>query len=70
MAFPPGKFFIVDSTIYQVLGVVVYRFREDLLDEFVSVFILPFRHYICKQEILSLAVLFLLILLSLTNRCM
>lgn len=54
MAFDPGKYFMEDSTTYQDKGVVVYRFRDDLLDEFISDFILPFRlAYVNTEEIVS-----------------
>jgi hypothetical protein len=44
-----SRFFTIDDTIYADKGVVVYGFKDELLDEFVTEFLLPFREaYISK----------------------
>ena len=54
MALDPRKYFEEDKTTYQDKGVVVYRFRDELIEEFVSDFILPFRlAYATDEEIMS-----------------
>lgn len=47
-----SRFFTIDDTTYADKGVVVYGFKEELLDEFVTEFLLPFREaYISKEEL-------------------
>lgn len=47
-----ARFFDIDDTTYAAKGVVVYKFKDELLDEFVSEFLLPFRQaYITDEEL-------------------
>lgn len=47
-----SRFFTIDDTTYADNGVVVYGFKDELLDEFVTEFLLPFREaYISKEEL-------------------
>ena len=49
-----SRFFEIDVDSYADKGVVVYGFKDELLDEFVSEFLLPFRDaYISKEELES-----------------
>ena len=46
------RFFTIDDTTYAAKGVVVYGFKDELLDEFVSEFLLSFRQaYISDEEL-------------------
>lgn len=44
MALDISRFFNPDDTTYVDKGVVLYKFKDWLIDEFVSEFVLPFRH--------------------------
>ena len=45
-----SRFFEIDVDTYADKGIVVYGFKDGLLDEFVSEFLLPFRDaYSAKQ---------------------
>ena len=47
-----SRFFDVDVVTYKDKGVIVYSFKDGLLDEFVADFVLPFRQaYISDQEL-------------------
>lgn len=47
-----SRFFTIDDTTYAAKGVVVYGFKDELLDEFVSEFLLSFRQaYISDEEL-------------------
>ena len=47
-----SRFFDIDTDTYADKGVVVYGFKDELLDEFVSEFLLPFRRgYISDEEL-------------------
>lgn len=47
-----SRFFEIDVDSYADKGVVVYGFKDELLDEFISEFLLPFRDaYISKEEL-------------------
>ncbi len=47
-----SRFFEIDVDTYADKGIVVYGFKDGLLDEFVSEFLLPFRDaYISKDEL-------------------
>lgn len=47
-----SRFFEIDVDTYADKGVVVYGFKDELLDEFVAEFLLPFREaYISKEEL-------------------
>lgn len=47
-----SRFFDIDTDTYADKGVVVYGFKDELLDEFVSEFLLPFRRgYISDDEL-------------------
>ena len=47
-----SRFFEIDVDSYAEKGIVVYGFKDELLDEFVSEFLLPFRDaYISKEEL-------------------
>jgi len=47
-----SHFFDVDDTTYKDKGIVVYTFKDDLLDDFVSGFVLPFRQaYVSDEEL-------------------
>ena len=47
-----SRFFNIDTTTYAGKGVVVYGFKDELLDEFVSEFLLPFRQaYISNEDL-------------------
>lgn len=49
-----SRFFEIDVDSYADKGVVVYGFKDELLDKFVSEFLLPFRDaYISKEELES-----------------
>ena len=46
-----SRFFTIDDTTYADKGVVVYGFKDELLDEFVTEFLLPFHEaYISKER--------------------
>lgn len=47
-----SRFFDIDDTTYADKGVVLYKFKDELIDEFVSEFVLPFRQaYISDEEL-------------------
>lgn len=47
-----SRYFTTDDTMYADKGVVVYGFKDELIDEFVTEFLLPFRDaYISKEEL-------------------
>lgn len=47
-----SRFFDIDTDTYANKGVVVYGFKDELLDEFVTEFLLPFRRaYISDEEL-------------------
>ena len=47
-----SKYFDIDTATYADKGVVVYGFKDELLDEFVTEFLLPFRRaYISDEEL-------------------
>lgn len=49
-------FFDIDPNTYADKGVVVYEFKDELLDEFVSEFLLPFRQAYIPDEDLDAGV--------------
>ena len=52
MPFDISRYFTIDNTTYSDIGLVVYVFNDDLLDEFVLEFITPFRQaYISEEEL-------------------
>lgn len=52
MALNISRFFDIDDTTYADKGVVLYKFKDGLIDEFVSEFVLPFRQaYISDEEL-------------------
>lgn len=47
-----SRFFNQDATTYVEKGVIVYQFKDELIDEFVLDFVLPFRQsYISDEEL-------------------
>ena len=47
-----SRFFEIDVDTYADKGIVVYAFKDELLNEFVAEFLLPFREaYISKEEL-------------------
>lgn len=47
-----SRFFKIDTITYADKGIVVYGFKDGLLDEFVSEFLLPFRQaYISNEDL-------------------
>ena len=52
MAFDIGRFFDVDRDTYKEKGVTVYQFKDELVDEFVNDFLVPFRQaYISDEDL-------------------
>ena len=51
-----SRLFNIDPNTYADKGVVVYGFKDELLDEFVSVFLLPFRQAHISNEDLDAGV--------------
>lgn len=52
MAFVIGEFFVIDHTTFADKGVVVYSFKNELVNEFVLNFLLPFRQaYIADENL-------------------
>lgn len=52
MALDISRFFEIDNTSYSDKEVIVYKFKDGQIDEFVSEFILPFRQaYITDEEL-------------------
>lgn len=52
MPFDISRFFDIDTDTYADKGVVVYGFKDELLNEFVTEFLLPFRRaYISDEEL-------------------
>lgn len=47
-----SRFFVVDKDTYAAKGVVVYKFNDELVEEFVAEYVLPFRQaYISDEEL-------------------
>lgn len=52
MVFDVSRFFDLDDTTYADKGVTVYQFKDELIDVFVSEFVMPFRQsYISNEEL-------------------
>ena len=52
LAFGIGDFFVIDNTTFADKGVVVYSFKDELVNEFVLNFLLPFRQaYIADENL-------------------
>ena len=52
MEFDIGKYFVEDGITYKEKGVTVYQFKDELVEEFVKEFLLPFRQaYISDEDL-------------------
>lgn len=52
MEFEIGKYFEEDTATYKEKGVSIYHFKDELIDEFVKEFLLPFRQaYISDEDL-------------------